>query len=268
VYKYLKIALTTCNSTALKLRIDVEVVTPAEQNTQDRTPVLAEESEGSQVGGHQETAAIPELPGHTQSSSTGAESPQAPNIIPPEIQTVLAKIASNYLLTTPPMCQADHDNFLIYMEKMRLVITGVGIGSLLITVRCDSLEILERLWEDYSSGHLGEVVQRCFVTEEILTELSLAELKLQTTILEEEYIACKMYFEKHPARGNSFEKEFCLSKIVKLIRRWLGLTSKVKELRKTIFKFYMYLYLVSWFKIPHDLTKWKPSLHRCTCVHW
>ena len=194
----------------MKLRIDVEVITPAEQNTQDRTPVLAEESEGSHIGGHQETAAIPESSGHTQPSSTGAESPQAPSIIQPEIQTVLAKIALNYLLTTPPMCQADHDNFLTYMDKMRFTITGVDMGSLLITVKCDSLEILERLWEDYSSGHLGEVVQRCFVTGEILTEFSLAELKLQTTILEEEYIACKMYFEKHPAQGNSFLKNVFL----------------------------------------------------------
>ena len=95
----------------------------------------------------------------------------------------------------------DHNNFLAYMEKMRFIITGVKVGSLVITVKCDSLEILEELWEDYSSGHLGEVVQRCFVTKEILTELSLAELKLKTTILEKEYKAYKAYFENESARG-------------------------------------------------------------------
>ena len=184
------------NSTALKLRIDVETMTPAKQNTQDRTPVSGGESEGSNIGGHQKASAI------AQSSCTGTEAPQAPNIIQPEIQTVLAKIAANYLVTTPPKCQADHDDFLTYMEKMRIIITGVGIGSLLITLKCGSLEILERLWEDYLSGHLGEVAQRCFVTEEILTEFSLTELKLQTTISVEEYIACKMYFEKDPEQGN------------------------------------------------------------------
>ena len=84
---------------------------------------------------------------------------------------------------------------------MRLIITGVSVGSLLITVKCDSLQILERLWEDYSCGHLGEVVQRYFVTEEILTELSLAELKLKTAISEEEYKACKKYLGKDPGRG-------------------------------------------------------------------
>lgn len=187
----MKIVLT--NSTALKLRIDVENITPAEHNIQDRTPVLAEESEGSHIGGPQETSAIPVSSGHTQPSSAGTESPQAPwNIIQPEIQTVLAKIASNYLLTTPPMCQADRDNFLTYMEKMRVIITGVGIGSLPITVKCDSLEILERLLEDYSSGH-------------------------------EEYIASKMYFEKDPVQGNSFKKSVFLqiSKISKELL-WLN----------------------------------------------
>ena len=176
--KYLKISF---NLTALKLRIDVETMTPAELNTQDKTP--------------------------SSCTCTGAQLPQAPMSPIPTEKEVLRLIASNYLQNTPPKCKADHDDFLAHMEKMRVIITGVGVGSLLITVKCDSLEILERLWEDYSSSHLGEVVQRCFVTAEILTELSLAELKLQTTISEEEYIACKMYFEKDPAQGNTYLKK-------------------------------------------------------------
>jgi len=61
-----------------------------------------------------------------------------------------------------------------------------------ITVKCDSLEILERLLEDYSSGH-------------------------------EEYIASKMYFEKDPVQGNSFKKSVFLqiSKISKELL-WLN----------------------------------------------
>jgi len=90
-----------------------------------------------------------------------------------------------------------------YLEKMKSLVTDVGLGSLLITVRCDSLQILERLWEDYSLGHLGDVAQRYFVTEDILAELNLAELKLKTTISKEEYKACKMHFGKDPAQGNS-----------------------------------------------------------------
>ena len=114
----------------------------------------------------------------------------------PSVERILCLIADKYLKATPLRSKDDLDSFLAYMKEMRLIITGVHTGSLLITVKCDSLQILERLWEDYSSGHLGEVVQRCFVTEEILTELSLAELKLETTISEEEYKACKMFLGK------------------------------------------------------------------------
>ena len=181
--------------TALKIKIGVETMKPAEQkNTQDRSHVSAIESGGSQTGGHHE---VPVTSGHPQSSSTGAEALQAPNrILTEELKELFRLIASNYLLTTPPRCKDDHDNFLTYMKEMRVTITGVDIGSLLITVKCDSLEVVEGLWEDYSSGHLGEVVQKCFVTEEILIELNLAQLKLKTTISEEEYMKCRVFFEK------------------------------------------------------------------------
>ena len=129
----------------------------------------------------------------------GAESPPAPS--PTSTEKVLSLIASNYLQTTPPRTEAEHNRFLTYMERMRVNITGVTMGSLVITVRCNSLQILETLWDDYSSGHLRQVVQRCFVTKEILTELNLAALKLKTTISEEEYKANKAYYEKECARG-------------------------------------------------------------------
>ena len=170
-------------------------MTPAGHNTQDRTPVSA-----SDIGGLHETT-TPVSSGQTQSSCTDAEALQAPMRPIPSAGEVLRLIASNYLLTTPPSCKAEHNEFLAYMREMRVLITDVNTGSLLITVKCNSLEILETLWEHYSSGHLGELVQRCFVTEEILIKLSLAELNLQTTISEEEYMACKMYFKKDPAGG-------------------------------------------------------------------
>ncbi|XP_022808798.1 uncharacterized protein LOC111345785 isoform X3 [Stylophora pistillata] len=40
------------------------------------------------------------------------------------------------------------------------------------------------------------MVQNCFVTETILEEMNLAELKLKTTMDLEEYNACKVYFER------------------------------------------------------------------------
>ena len=83
---------------------------------------------------------------------------------------------------------------------------GVGVvsdteGSLLIKVTCSSLEILEGLWEDYSSGHLNEVIEQTLVTSDILEVLGLSDLKLQTTIKEEEYKKCKdFFFSEHQVR--------------------------------------------------------------------
>ena len=164
------ITLENCSmSTDLEIRIDVKTMKPAGHNT------------------------------HTEPMSSGSEVLHAPshNLI----EEVLSKIALNYLETTAPAGKAGHDLFLRYMKEMRCTIMGVGPGSLVITVKCDSLEALDGLWEDYLSGHLGEVVQRCFVTEEILTEVNLVELKLKTTILEEAYKAYKVYFESESARG-------------------------------------------------------------------
>ena len=114
---------------------------------------------------------------------------------------IFLSIAGNYLQTTPPQSPEERNRFKEYMKEMRLIITGTSVGSLVITVKCESLMILEDLWTDYSSGHLGEVVQNCFVTEKILKELNLAELRLKTTIDVEEYNACKMFFEKDALRG-------------------------------------------------------------------
>ena len=70
------------------------------------------------------------------------------------------------------------------------------MGSLLITVKCRSLQVLEDLWTDYTSGHLNEMVQKCLVTEDILNDLGLSELKLGTTIKENDYKACKQILQQ------------------------------------------------------------------------
>ena len=114
---------------------------------------------------------------------------------------ILLSIARNYLQTTPPRFPEEHNKFKEYMKEMKLILSGFSRGSLVITVKCESLMILEELWTDYLSGHLGEVVQNCFVTEKILKDLNLAELRLKTTMDIEEYNACKMFFEKDALRG-------------------------------------------------------------------
>ena len=84
-------------------------------------------------------------------------------------------------------------NLLVEYLKIKL---GVDVqdsrlGSLVITVACNSLQVLERLWEDYQSGHLNEMIQETLVTTEVLKELGLSELKLKTIISEDEYKACR-----------------------------------------------------------------------------
>ena len=183
----------------MKLKVDVEAMEPREHSTQYRTPFSTIEMEGSRnVGQH--GASVDPVSGQNQSSCVNAEALQAPMHIPTKEQ-VLCVIAANIMQTTPPRNWDEHYDFLTYLKDIGAILAGAGTGSLLITVKCDSLPILERLWRDYLSGHLGEVIQRSFVTEEILTEFSLAELKLKTTISEEEYKACKAYFEKDLSEG-------------------------------------------------------------------
>lgn len=91
-----------------------------------------------------------------------------------------------------------YNRFLSLVEDLKVRL-GVNVvshkeGSLLITVTCSSLEILEGLWEDYTSGNLNKVVGQKLVTPDVLDELGFSELKLQTTITEEEYNKCKGFF--------------------------------------------------------------------------
>ena len=167
----------------------METMKTAECNTLNRPPT--KESVDCQESQHQDPCEVPTVPYLLQDLKSNDITPQK----------VLASIAWNYLLQTPPKSREDHDHFLTHMAKMGGIIKGIEKGSLLIKVRCVSQQILEELWEDYLSGHLGEVVQRCFVTDEILKELNLAELKLKTTIQEEEYKACKECFEKDTITG-------------------------------------------------------------------
>ena len=78
-------------------------------------------------------------------------------------------------------------------DEQNLKVHGSKMGSLLITVECRSLEILEGLWESYCRGNLNEKAQKYLVTPEILNALGLAEVKLKTTILEEDYKACQRF---------------------------------------------------------------------------
>ena len=190
---YIRIKFDCYNLTGgeMNIKVDVDDLKPEEQNMQ--TVMLATESVRCQEVQQ----------GRASTTSAASVSVSYPQTV--DLQTrkeeLFISIVGNYFQTKPPRSGEEHNEFMEYVEKMRLIINGVAKGSLVITVKCESLMILEDLWTDYSSGHLGEVVQNCFVTEKILKELNLAELRLKTTMDIEEYNACKMFFEKDALRG-------------------------------------------------------------------
>ena len=80
----------------------------------------------------------------------------------------------------------------MYLEEDRKVLfVEAHEGSIVITVACSSLQILDELWKDYCSGHVAEMAQKFLVTEDILKEFGLTNLKLKTTITGAAYRACQ-----------------------------------------------------------------------------
>ena len=171
----------------LNIKVDVDDLKPEEQNMQ--TGMLATESVRCQ-----------EVQQPRASASGSVSDPQTEDLKALKEKTFLS-IITNSFHSTKPQSIEEWNWFKEFAKEMKATIIGVSEGSLVITVRCESLMILEELWTDYSSGRLGEVVQNCFVTEKILKELNLAELRLKTTMDIEEYNACKMFFEKDALRG-------------------------------------------------------------------
>ena len=70
-------------------------------------------------------------------------------------------------------------------DAYNLALKSVGVGSLEITFQCPSLESLESLWSDYQSGHLNNIA------DDIKKKLNLKNVRLETTIEEENYRICK-----------------------------------------------------------------------------
>ena len=190
---YIKIKFDSYNLTDAELNIKVVVgdLKPEEKNMQ--TDMLATESVRCQE--------VQQPGASATSAASGSVSYSQTEDFKASKERDFQLIFHDCYHSTKPQSIEEWNWFREYAKEMRLIITGVSVGSLVITVKCESLMILEELWKDYSSGHLGEVVQNCFVTEKILKELNLAELRLKTTMDIEEYNACKMFFEKDALRG-------------------------------------------------------------------
>ena len=88
-------------------------------------------------------------------------------------------------------------------KKFGADVQGDRRGSLIITVSCSSLEVLEELWKEYRTGHLNEMIQATLVTAEVLEKLNLKEVKLRTIISEEDYLSYKEFLNK--SSGNALK---------------------------------------------------------------
>ena len=190
-YSRIKFECYNLTGGELNVKVAVDDLKPEEQNMQ--TGMLATESARCQ-GVQQPRASA------TSAASGSVSYPQTEDFKASKERDFQLIFRDCYHSTKPQSIE-EWNWFREHLKEMKVLIVGATDGSLVITVRCESLMILEEFWTDYSSGHLGEVVQNCFVTEKILKELNLAELRLKTTIDIEEYNACKMFFEKDALRG-------------------------------------------------------------------
>ena len=77
------------------------------------------------------------------------------------------------------------------IETYEVLVLNVDKGSIVISLRCPTLESLEHLWSDYRSGDLDKLAERCLVTDDMKKKLKLETSYLKTTIGEENYLNCK-----------------------------------------------------------------------------
>ena len=120
------------------------------------------------------------------------ESLDDPSYPPPWLITKILKlIKKKYLKTHNLSGPVEENQFQEFMADLEVEIANIFMGSLVITLKINSLQILENLWNVYCSGYLGKKVQSCLATDYVLNKLNLRELQLETTILKEDYEACR-----------------------------------------------------------------------------
>lgn len=106
-------------------------------------------------------------------------------------QDVLDLAMYKHLQTTDSSKPEDVNGFVYYLEHVRkVVIVDVQPGSLIITVECGSLQVLEELWHDYCTGFVSKMAQKYLLTKDVLNELGLSKVKFSTSIPMERYKAC------------------------------------------------------------------------------
>ena len=167
----------------------------AKSITQAGSPVISNQPSGRpqipEKAGESQGICIISVPDQEQAEDDVSESeelqlnPLRNTITEIEIWTVILSFKKSFEL------------FLQYLGyKLNVFVRDHDVGSLLITVECSSLQILQGLWEDYCSGHLNAIAQEILVTGAVLEKLGLNEVRLKTFISEEEYEKGKEIFKE------------------------------------------------------------------------
>ena len=183
------IFFTTAN---INLRLDCETITrPVAQEKDEGKPAASQQFQANIQG-----ATVPDTSIRTPAmATTSYGSGTIRNQRFPSKEEVLAFIALNSFSAFDVSRPEERNRYIRYLEDLRKVlVVSSHEGSLIVTVQCSSLQILEELWEDYKTGHLNEMAQKFLVTEELLKAFGPIEVKLTTTIEEEEYRACQEFF--------------------------------------------------------------------------
>ena len=129
----------------------------------------------------------------------------------PSAQEVMNSIAHKYFRVVDPSNPEELNGFVRFLSDVRKVLVlDAESGSLIVTVLCSSLKVLDALWYDYCTGHLNGVAQKYLVTKDVLKEFDLTELKLTTTIQGEEYIAARKFFQQGSGEHIQSVSQSCL----------------------------------------------------------
>ena len=176
----------------LRIKIDCEAISGP--GLQQGATVMIEQPQESQGVIKEGAVALVTSSQSQVSNTTASLSGNVGNSVIPSTQQIMNSVASKYLNNRNLSTPEDRSDFIRYLKEVReVLVLDCQSGSLIITVECVSLKILEDLWQDYCTGNLGRVVQECLVTEDILKELGLSEIKLITTIDEKDYKDCQKY---------------------------------------------------------------------------
>ena len=143
----------------------------------------------------------------------GGTVPSAQEVIP-SAQEVMNSIAHKYFRVVDPSNPEELNGFVQFLSDVRKVLVlDAQSGSLIVTVLCSSLKVLDALWYDYCTGHLNDMAQKYLVTKDVLKEFDLTELKLTTTIQGEEYIAARKFFLQGSGEHIQSVSQSCLKRI-------------------------------------------------------